>query len=486
MLLDRFRSLGRYQRAGILGGAVALVVVLVAGIWLYSFFQRDEPELYADDVQHFMYGSIGSEAAGGIPYWIWRVLPTVFAEHLPEGPGEGYERFGLIYEEGKDRPIGTSLRELPLPLIAFNCAACHVGTVRDEASQPARVVLGMPAQQLDFLGYQRFLIAAAEDEDFNGGVLIKAIKEINPNLSLFDETMYRFVVIPRMKDEILARAEEFDFLNDRPEWGPGRVDTFSPYKVHFKVDMVADDTVGTSDLPSLWNQAIRDGMSLHWDANNNSLSERNISAALGAGATEESLDFPAINRVAAWIRSLPAPSFPPKRIDRELAEAGRALYTQHCAACHALGGARVGQVEPLASVRTDPERANAFGPEIARLMNTYGANQPWAFENFVATDGYANSPLDGVWLRAPYLHNGSVPTLHDLLLPAEQRPAVFYRGYDVYDYENLGFISSGPEAEAVGFRYDTTERGNGNGGHEYATNLTPEERRALLEYLKTE
>ncbi len=485
MLLDRFRSLGRYQRAGIIAGGVALVI-FVAGIWIYSFFQRDEPELYADDVQHFMYGSIGSEAAGGIPYWIWRVLPTVFPDHLPEGPGEGYERFGLIYEDGYDRPIGTSLRELPLPLIAFNCAACHVGTVRDEAGQPARVVLGMPAQQLDFLGYQRFLIAAAEDDDFSGDVLIKAINEVNPDLSFFDETMYRFVVIPRMRDEILSRAEEFDFLNDRPEWGPGRVDTFSPYKVHFEVDMIADDTIGTSDLPSLWNQAIRDGMSLHWDANNDSLSERNISAALGAGSTEESLDFPAINRIAAWIRSLPPPAFPPERIDTELAEAGRALYTQHCAVCHALGGARVGQVEPLSSVGTDPERANAFGTEIADLMNTYGDGEPWAFENFVATDGYANSPLDGVWLRAPYLHNGSVPTLNDLLLSAGERPTQFYRGYDVYDYENLGFISSGPEAEAVGFLYDTTERGNGNGGHEYATDLTPEERRALLEYLKTE
>jgi len=486
MLLDRFKSLGRYQRVGVIAGGVAALAILVSAIWLYTFFQRDEPEVYADDVQHFMYGSIGSEAAGGIPYWIWRVLPTVFPEHLPEGPGEGYERFGLIYEDGYDRPIGTSIRELPLPLIAFNCAACHVGSVRDEAGQPARVVFGMPAQQLDFLAYQRFLIAAAEDDDFNGDVLIDAIKEVNPDLSYLDETIYRFVVIPRMQDEILARAEEFDFLNDRPEWGPGRVDTFSPYKVHFGVDMVADNTIGTSDLPSLWNQAIRDGMSLHWDANNDSLSERNISAALGAGATEESLDFPSINRVATWIRALPPPAFPPERIDTELAEAGRALYTQHCATCHALGGARVGQVEPLSSVGTDAERADAFGTEIADLMNTYGDGEPWAFENFLATDGYANSPLDGVWLRAPYLHNGSVPTLYDLLLPAEERPTQFYRGYDVYDYENLGFVSSGPEAEAAGFLYDTTERGNGNGGHEYATDLTEDERRALLEYLKTE
>lgn len=485
-MLERFRRLGPYHRAGVIAGGAALLLVLVGGIWVWVFFQRDEPELYADDAQHFLYGSIGSEAAGGIPYWIWRVLPTVFEEHLPDAPGEGYERFGLIYEEGRDRPIGTSVREMPFPMIAFNCAACHVGTVRDDPGQTPRLVLGMPAQQLDFLAYQRFLIAAAEDPDFTGDVLIPAIEEVNPDLGWFEAMAYRWLVIPRMRDEIIQRSEDFAFLNDRPDWGPGRVDTFSPYKVHFGVDMAADDTIGTSDLPSLWNQAIRDGMYLHWDANNNSLSERNISAALGAGATEDSLDFPAIDRVAAWIRTLPPPQVPPDRIDAGLVEAGRALYAQHCAVCHALGGERVGREEPLSSVGTDPERANAFGDEIARLMNTYGGDRPWNFENFRATDGYANSPLDGIWLRAPYLHNGSVPTLYDLLLPPEERPAQFYRGYDVYDYERLGFVSSGPEAEAVGFLYDTTLRGNGNGGHVYATGLTEGERRALIEYLKTE
>ena len=55
------------------------------------------------------------------------------------------------------------------------------------------------------------------------------------------------------------------------------------------------------------------------------------------------------------------------------------------------------------------------------------------FSHFRKTFGYANSPLDGVWLRAPYLHNGSVPTLRDLLEPSDQRPKTFYRGYDVYD-----------------------------------------------------
>jgi hypothetical protein len=117
-------------------------------------------------------------------------------------------------------------------------------------------------------------------------------------------------------------------------------------------------------------------------------------------------------------------------------------------------------------------------------MNTIGTGRPWKFSRFRKTEGYANLPLDGVWLRAPYLHNGSVPTLRALLFP-EERPAVFYRGYDVYDWEQVGFVSAGPEAEKGGVRFDTSLRGNANRGHTYGSELPAEYREALIEYLKT-
>jgi hypothetical protein len=85
----------------------------------------------------------------------------------------------------------------------------------------------------------------------------------------------------------------------------------------------------------------------------------------------------------------------------------------------------------------------------------------------------------------PGLHNGSVPTLRDLLKPPEERPALFWRGYDVYDYGDVGFVSSGPDAEREGFRFDTSVRSNSRLGHAYGTALTRRERDELLEYLKT-
>jgi len=72
-----------------------------------------------------------------------------------------------------------------------------------------------------------------------------------------------------------------------------------------------------------------------------------------------------------------------------------------------------------------------------------------------------------------------------LLSPPQQRPAVFYRGYDVVDLDRVGFVSTGTAAEANGFRFDTRLRGNGNGGHDYGSDMGDGEKRAVLEYLKT-
>src|SRR5262249_38052624 len=111
---------------------------------------------------------------------------------------------------------------------------------------------------------------------------------------------------------------------------------------------------------------------------------------------------------------------------------------------------------------------------------------PYRFTHFRKTDGYANQPLDGIWARAPYLHNGSVPTLRDLLEPAERRPPVFYRGYDVFDQAKVGLVSNRPAADGrTYFRYDTSLPGNSNSGHDYATSLPDEDKRAVVEYLKT-
>src|SRR3546814_2373827 len=91
--------------------ALALPTVLLIGFAVYGLWllNRNVPVTYADPAEHFKYGSTRGEMESGLPYWIWQVLPRVCGKHLPD-PSRGYASLGLIYEEGKDLPIGMSKR----------------------------------------------------------------------------------------------------------------------------------------------------------------------------------------------------------------------------------------------------------------------------------------------------------------------------------------------------------------------------------------
>ena len=462
---------------------VAALLALVAGTIAATWSPLRAQPGAADTIEdHFKYGSIGTEKTVGVPYPLWRVLPIVFEDKLPKRPGTGYERLGFINEgAGRERPIGTTNKD---GRIGLNCATCHTGTLRDDAAGAPRIVLGMPAHRIDLQGYARFLTATVDDPRFNYTTLIEAIQKADPSFSWWDRLTYRLFVISAVQKGVRRLAVQNAWFDKRPPQGPGRVDTFNPYKRLLGFDMDADDTVGTADLPSLWNQRVRRGLWLHWDGNNDLVEERNKSAAIGAGATPESLDVASLKRIEDWILDLRPPEYPRQRLRPALVDRGRQTYQAACSRCHDVGSPQVGQVVEIGEIKTDPERLRSFTPELAVRMNSIGRGYPWQFTHFRKTNGYSNMPLDGIWLRAPYLHNGSVPTLRALMFP-DERPPVFFRGYDVYDWANGGFVSSGPEAEKGGVRFDTSLRGNGNGGHLYGTDLPAADREALIEYLKT-
>jgi hypothetical protein len=143
-------------------------------------------------------------------------------------------------------------------------------------------------------------------------------------------------------------------------------------------------------------------------------------------------------------------------------------------------------IEPIDTIGTDRHRLDSY--TFAFAANQFGLypDSEYRFTHFRKTNGYANHPLDGIWLRGPYLHNGSVPTLYDLLEPPERRPALFYRGYDLFDQEKVGFVSNvATDSGQVFSQYDTSVPGNGHDGHLYGTTLPDDDKRAIVEYLKT-
>ncbi|HEY7164647.1 MAG TPA: cytochrome c [Candidatus Binatia bacterium] len=487
-------------------GALALIAALVAvvgGLYLLIHFTRDEAVQYQDNNEHFKYGSLGSEHTFGMPYWIWRALPELFADKLPV-PGNGWQSVGFVFEKGKDLPIGMSKRRyLGFDLVWLNCAFCHAGTVREKPESTPVVYTAMPANTFDFRGFMRFLFATGEDRRFTPERILLQIKTIRAreglgDLPLLDRLVLRFYAIYYMRERILTLRDRLSFIKDEPEWGPGRVDTFNPLKAYFNfpVDKLPqEERIGTTDFPSIWNQGQREqrNLELHWDGNNNSLEERNRSAAMGAGITPPTEDRDNMKRVANWLRQLPAPPYPFK-IDDKLAARGAPIYKQYCAECHGadgkdFSGKYVGKVTPIDNIRTDRRRLDSYTYDVAVNQNMifagYGEER---FSHFRKTFGYANSPLDGLWLRAPYLHNGSVPSLRDLFEPTDRRPKTFYRGYDVYDQKNVGFVSNVPEEKGKKyFLYNTDEPGNANAGHDgriYGTELPAADKDALVEYLK--
>lgn len=490
------------------GVLLALILAVLAavglGLWLAQRFLRDEPVVHADPVAHFLYGSTGGERTLGFPYWIWQVLPQVCASHLPDASVQGaaphgWERFGLLYAKGQDLPMGMSKRrQLGIDRVFLNCAVCHVSTVRTAADAEPRAIPGMPANTLDLMAFQRFFLDCVTDARFTPNRVMAEIDARGADLDLLDRHLVYPLAVHLMRDQVIALLHRLRFFQQNA-WGPGRVDTFNSAKAIFSFpmeDLAAEELVGVADFPSIWNQGRKQGLQLHWDGNNDKVEERNLSAAFGTGATPTTVDHGSLGRVESWLAVAEPPpfsaSFP---VDVTLAARGEPIYREYCARCHGqsgkdFSGERVGRVTPIAEIGTDPYRLQSYTHDLAVNQGTlYAGDPPYRFTRFRKTFGYANMPLDGLWLRAPYLHNGSVPTLWDLLQTSETRPKRFYRGNDLYDPKRLGFVSDQPaEGSRRYFQVDTGLPGNGNAGHSgraYGTDLPESDKWALVEYLKT-
>lgn len=99
---------------------------------------------------------------------------------------------------------------------------------------------------------------------------------------------------------------------------------------------------------------------------------------------------------------------------------------------------------------------------------------------------YKARPLNGIWATAPYLHNGSIPNLYELLLPEEMRSPTFYVGNREINPEKVGYVSDSEKSDIPLFKFDTSLKGNSNKGHQYGVKeLSDEQKKELIEYLKT-
>jgi hypothetical protein len=121
-----------------------------------------------------------------------------------------------------------------------------------------------------------------------------------------------------------------------------------------------------------------------------------------------------------------------------------------------------------------------FAPSVAQMLSAV-ARVNW--DGKPDLNAYKARPLNGIWATAPYLHNGSVPNLSELLKAEKDRAPQFCTGTRDFDAVNVGY-SANP-CNGSGFLFDTSKIGNGNSGHEYGLDLSPAEKKDLIEYLKS-
>jgi mono/diheme cytochrome c family protein len=258
------------------------------------------------------------------------------------------------------------------------------------------------------------------------------------------------------------------------------------------------------DTPAWW--LLRKKKTMYMTGSNDSRSVRSIMQFM-LGSTHGPKVFEkeeaTFRDIQAYIRSLTPPPYP-FTIDTALAKKGEAVFRKTCVTCHGTYGDNwtyPNKVVPLDVIGTDPNRANGL-PQgwVEHYNKSWFAQEkhPDSPGGFKTADnkGYQAPPLDGVWATAPYLHNGSVPTVYHVL-NSKARPAVYTRSFrtdeDAYDKEKLGWrFTPVSDADQRGMAaiekrkvYDTRLSGRGNGGHAFGDDLTEDERQAVIEYLKT-
>lgn len=251
---------------------------------------------------------------------------------------------------------------------------------------------------------------------------------------------------------------------------------------------IADYPVAT-DVPPLWNVKKKNG--LYYNGGGRGDFTKLLFQASVLGIPDSAAARSAVNNfkdVLAWLRTLEPPKYP-GNIDQTLATKGEAVFKEHCSKCHGTYGAEEtypNKVVSLDVIKTDP--MYAYYAKQSGISNWY--NNSW-FSNseprsyLDMTQGYIAPPLDGIWATAPYLHNGSVPTLEDLL-NSPQRPKYWERSGNSadYDYNKVGWKYNIKDKPNESWTFDTTLPGYSNVGHYFGDKLSKEERKAVIEYLK--
>lgn len=426
--------------------------------------------------------------------------------------------------------------------LGLTCAACHTATIDVGHDTDLLLVDGAPAM-VDFTGFLEsvkdgLLEVAKGDDKFDR--FAKGVLGANDDQIRRKQLLASVRIIAEQLNGLAFRSHP----ELGHEFGHGRLDAFAILLNEVAGTAIGrTENFRSPDAPvsypAIWDTPNLDWV--QWNGFTHSTLARNTGEVLGVfadlslgprGEISTSANIQNLFELEEAVKDLSSPKWPQKHLgvfDSEKVELGLTLYKAHCAKCHDLQPYRIVEYKkpyrnligvemtPLQDIGTDSSAAlnlvtrTGFSADPLAtkkspigdiFLSVVGATLRSEFtrlnipdeKKFLMTDrrvllgkpstahlaSYKGRPLNGVWSTAPYLHNGSVPNLRELLMPPEKRSGTFYVGNLKFDAENVGFVSNkGP------FKFNTHTPGNRNTGHLYGTDLSQKDRDALLEFLKT-
>jgi mono/diheme cytochrome c family protein len=482
----------------------------------------------------------------------WKVV--IAALMLEQAGGQGtlsragvtreLERFGFIFPatienwdtemppQSFDKPLGivSGLVTRPFPrveveLANLSCAACHAGVLYDRDGLPQRRVwLGLPNTSINFEAYSQAAYRALKEARRSKGALLGAIRQLFPEVSAIEMRTIERYVLPSLDRRLMELEGGTDTPAPFNNGGPGLTNGIGSLKRQLRLLAVEtfSDEVPFVSIPDLGGVLLRssflaDGAyappghprfarvtTEDLEPERTSRAARVIGfftvPAMGMEPRAALRAMPQVEDILAFLETYHSPRFPGD-IDRASARQGQDIYSRKCASCHGAYSENAdrpaliafpNRLVPAEEIGTDPARARAMTPDLTRAVSAsaFGKNIVAA-----ATGGYVAPRLGGLWATAPYLHNGSVPTLWHLLHPAT-RPTRFLVGGHRLDFSMMGIAGyvdgTGTYRYPDGYQswsspalYDTTQPGRSNRGHEAEFDaLTEAEKAAVLEFLK--
>ncbi|QDK39017.1 hypothetical protein [Bdellovibrio sp. NC01] len=441
----------------------------------------------------------------------------------PELTGE--KTFGLVRQNIEVNIVG---RRMGLEVANITCAACHGGVTYDAQGMPTRNVwLGAPNSSLNFDGFLGGIYKGLKIAANNPDLFLAKLKEAYPNIDALEYKTISKDLLPIIKKELAKMEAKSGKVLPFPNGGAGitngvgafkrdaklKKDAFvyDPHEAGFvsipdisyrgfRSSLTYDGAYGVKNTERFRNIERNEAMNPSWGSKLAELASFFTFSAMGNTMGNAEKAVPRVKEIFSVLQYNKPPAYPGV-IDSEAALRGSQVFAKSCSQCH--GVYSDGLNPQLLSFPNKFMKSEAIGTDPLRWQNVDQAIKDYSDKTAIgkyvdaghSMGGYVAPILSGLWYTAPYLHNGSVPTLWQLMNP-ELRPVKFELGGHALDMQLVGIKGELNEDGKYVYpqdyqpwslptEYDTTQPGRSNKGHEKPfAGLSQDQKKDLLEYLK--